>query len=770
MMAAEEAQAALPREKVRRFGVSADNARAAAELEAKQWVPPVYEKSLEEQKQLAEIIRTSRDSKLQMMFGSVQKHTFQQIIDAMSWKKVEEGESVIKEGDEGDFFYIVKSGHFDIFQTRAVVGADAGKRPVKVLEAGAGFAFGELALLYNAPRSATVIATVPSELWCLERMAFRRLVVSSSQEQFNQHVEFLSRCDIFAELTSDQIASLAEVVQEEDFDEDEAILEQGDRDNKMYILRRGEAIACIKGEKGEAEVKKYSQGDYFGEIALLLGEPRKASVYAVGPCTCMYISRDTFNGILGPLRDFLQRNMDKYQKYQEALAAGSTAMERRCSGGLGDLGVEDEACPGVLASQSSEDFSPTKTEVFDGGGQRFTTKGPLRKRDRAVQEAPEVQQPEDSEPASLKEKIEVDFQNSALVSATDTFTVHSSEVQVFGGLRLGENFTTDKKVIARSKTASVSDGTEDMYTWHTTSWLKGATHVAVLCQKGQKSASDPTPNQDNYFTLYVGPTQLYGVCDGHGPFGHLVSFRLVQTLPYFLAGSPHFGKDWEEALKGAFRSAQSDLLSFCEVHKINVQASGAAASVLVFEGPQVHIAHIGDAGVMVASWNKRDSHLVAGTKDHKPELPEERARLEAAGSEVREVAEGSYRIYIKGTSFPGLTMSRAFGDVACAGLLQEPDYQQLLLQPSDEYYAIIASDGVWEFIDYEKAVELTSKKLRLKGPRETARFLVEASRKRWAAYCGDYCDDITAVVVQWNVSEKETDDNHCIVVQRPKDQ
>ena len=59
------------------------------------------------------------------------------------------------------------------------------------------------------------------------------------------------------------------------------------------------------------------KGEYFGEIALLSGQPRKASVYAVGKATCFYITRPTFKRILGPLQSFLETNMDKYAKYQD---------------------------------------------------------------------------------------------------------------------------------------------------------------------------------------------------------------------------------------------------------------------------------------------------------------------------------------------------------------------------------------------------------------------------------------------------------------------
>eukprot|EP00445_Apocalathium_hangoei_P033813 CAMPEP_0203951986 /NCGR_PEP_ID=MMETSP0359-20131031/85737_1 /ASSEMBLY_ACC=CAM_ASM_000338 /TAXON_ID=268821 /ORGANISM="Scrippsiella Hangoei, Strain SHTV-5" /LENGTH=844 /DNA_ID=CAMNT_0050884797 /DNA_START=19 /DNA_END=2553 /DNA_ORIENTATION=- len=730
----------------RRLGVSAESAQKGAEYK-----PPVHATTAEERRQLGDIIRTSHDTKLQMMFGSVPKHTLTKIIDAMFLKTVSAGESVIDEGDVGDYFYIVKSGHFDILQTKPVDPADpqSQRQTVKVFEAGAGFAFGELALLYNAPRSATVASTVQSEIWCLERVAFQRLVIASEEERFHEYQTFLRKVDVFAELNMEEIAALADVLQEEEFQEDEAILEQDDRDSNMYILRKGEAVACIRGDQGEVEVLRYIQGEYFGEIALLLGEPRKASVYAVGPVTCLYISRDTFSRVLGPLRDFLQRNIGSYQKYQEAIAA---------------------ALPSDLrgASEATRTSDPN-LEVFEGGTMLPSRTRTVRKRDRALNSQGQDDGQgggEDDEPTSLKEKVEQDFKNPALVDVDEQFLVRNCTLQVFGGLRLGEKFKHDKRVLTECQMTPTSEGVEDVYRWKGPSWLTGSTHIAVLCQKGQKSASDPTPNQDNYFILHKGPIQIYGVADGHGPFGHLVSFRLVQTLPHFITTSQHYEKDWAACLKEAFLSAQSDLLNLCERHNVNVEASGAAGSVLVFEGPRIHIAHIGDAGAMVASWNRHDSHAVYGSKDHKPQVPEEQARLEAAGSEVREVDESSYRIYLKGTTFPGLTMSRAFGDTACAGVLQEPEYKEILLQPKDEYYAIVASDGIWEFIEYEKAVDLSAKKLRLKGPRETARFMVDASRKRWEHCCGEYCDDITAIVIQWNVSEKDADTNHSLTVKR----
>lgn len=751
--------------RARRAGVSAETAAKASD-----YAPPVHEKSAEARRQLSEIIRTSPDSKLQMMFGLVSADTFEKILDAMFLQSVAKGNNVIEHATEGEYFYIVKSGAFDIFVQKG----DSFK---KVFEAGAGFAFGELALLYNSLRSATITATVDSEVWCLDRTAFRNLVVAARADQFQAYVVFLKMCDIFQELSPEQIAALAEVLEEEEFEEDEAILEQGEKDDKMYIVMKGEAVACIKGDQGEVEVMQYVQGQYFGEIALLLGEPRKASVYALnGPCTCLYITRETFHRLLGPLQEFMKRNMEKYSKYVDAITVASAA-----------AADERPATADIPPTPSGADGVAGSLEVFEGGvslSKAPKTQAQMRKRERVKTDMANVvlkankgemgdggeksgEAAANAEPTTLKEKIAMDFKDPLLVTPDESFAVPDSQLQMFGGLILGQKFTEDKVVVLRTQESCQNDGQDSRLAWNEPQKsVKGSTHMGVVCQKGQKSASDPTPNQDNYFILHIGAVHIYGVCDGHGPFGHLVSFRLVQSLPKLLQNSPHCGKDWQLALKEAFVGAQQELLEFCKGRNINVEASGAAGSVLVFEEPEIHIAWIGDATIAVGSWNRRDSRLIFSTKDHKPNLPDERARLEAAGSEVREVDADNFRIYLPGSNFPGLTMSRAFGDTACGGVSQEPEYQQLFMQPTDEYYAIVASDGIWEFMEPNDVINLSAKKLRLKGPTETLRFLVEASRKRWAYCCGDYCDDITAILVQWNLKEKDVSTNHSLTFRR----
>jgi len=734
--------------KPRRQGVSAE----ATQDDGTEWVAPVHPKTDEERNQLRNIIKTSADTKLHMLFGSVNNTTFDKILDATFLKDFTVGEHAIEQGAVGDFFYIVKSGAFDIIVKK---GDDP---PKKVFQAGPGFAFGELALLYNAPRTATITATVESQVWCLDRTAFRNLVIKSTEAQFKEYVQFLEGINILEVLDNQERASLAEVLEEEDFETDEAIVEQGERDDKMFILRKGEAVACIQGDQGEVEVKQYKQGDYFGEIALLSGEPRKASVYAVGACSCLYITRATFLRILGPLADVLQRNMGNYENYKDAIAHAEPADAEHPE--QHDDHEEDNFEGGAVKQQKTK--IAKKRERKEDNVLDLTTKGKKLENDDI-----------DAEPTSLAEKVAQDFKNKALVDPAKEFEIAESKWWLFGGVSLGEKFTMDKALFPIPSSVGTQSDIDEVHSWDSPMRLKGSTELAVLCQKGQKSASDPTPNQDNFFIHHIGPISMYGVCDGHGPFGHLVSFRLVQTLPYHIYNNPNFGvgKDWALCLKEAFLAAQQDLVDFCQQQNINIEASGAAGSVMVMEEQTVHIAFIGDARIMLGSWNRNDSRLIYCSTDHKPENDGEKQRLEKAGSEVREIDGGSYRIYLPGSNFPGLTMSRAFGDTACNGVLREPEYHKEVMQPSDEWYAIVASDGIWEFIEGKEALTMTAKKLRLKGPRECLHFLVNASRKRWQYCCGEYCDDITGILVQWNSHEKKNSGkaaNHTLTLRQPK--
>merc|ERR1712151_576499 len=101
----------------------------------------------------------------------------------------------------------------------------------------------------------------------------------------------------------------------------------------------------------------------------------------------------------------------------------------------------------------------------------------------------------------------------------------------------------------------------------------------VHCQKGSKGFRDTTPNQDNFsITTFNNGWTLACAFDGHGPCGHIVSTRTVQTVPFFMSQSEHFHSgNWEKALVEAFEKSQKELVNHALENQWDVQAGGSTA-------------------------------------------------------------------------------------------------------------------------------------------------------------------------------------------------
>lgn len=118
-------------------------------------------------------IRTAISASL--LFKNLDDEQTRDVLDAMTEKRIpKEGVTVIHQGDVGDFFYVVEEGGFDFYIRKPGTTQGLGDRVGGV---GAGGTFGELALMYNAPRAASVVSTSPGVLWALDRITFRRILM-----------------------------------------------------------------------------------------------------------------------------------------------------------------------------------------------------------------------------------------------------------------------------------------------------------------------------------------------------------------------------------------------------------------------------------------------------------------------------------------------------------------------------------------------------------------------------------------------------------------
>lgn len=224
------------------------------------------------------------------------------------------GENIIIQGEIGDVFYLLEDGNVDVYISKK------GQPEAKVHTYTPGNAFGELAIMYNAPRAATCRAQTPCRLWALDRVSFKVIVVAAAMLKRETYMGFLKRVPLLAQLTEMELSTLADSLAEENFNDGDTVFRQGDDGDYFYIVKEGTALCSQRDAAGQSKiVATLHTGDYFGEIALLTAKPRQASVAAQGRLQVLSLDRATFVRVMGPLDDIMKRNMESYSKLSAGL-------------------------------------------------------------------------------------------------------------------------------------------------------------------------------------------------------------------------------------------------------------------------------------------------------------------------------------------------------------------------------------------------------------------------------------------------------------------
>jgi cAMP-dependent protein kinase regulator len=171
-----------------------------------------------------------------------------------------------------------------------------------------------LALLYNAPRAATISAKTEAELWSLDRNTFNHIVKNAASRKREKYEEFLKGVKILQNMDEYERSKLADAFKEEWYQPDQFVIREGEEGNTFYLIMSGEAIATKTLEPGKApvEVLRYNPGEYFGERALLKNEPRAANIIAKAQLQVVALDRHSFKRLLGPMEDILKRNLSLY--------------------------------------------------------------------------------------------------------------------------------------------------------------------------------------------------------------------------------------------------------------------------------------------------------------------------------------------------------------------------------------------------------------------------------------------------------------------------
>lgn len=173
-----------------------------------------------------------------------------------------------------------------------------------VKELGGGSSFGDLALMYNSPRAATITATSDCVLWSLDRIFFRQAMVTSSSNQIVQLSQFLSKIGLFESLGVQSLYQLARSLTKQTYDDGTYIIRQGEMGEQFYVIFKGKVRVTRTGDDGvESLLLRLVEGCVFGERAIIKKEPRAANVVAEGPVECYYLDSHNFQLMLGEIVD-----------------------------------------------------------------------------------------------------------------------------------------------------------------------------------------------------------------------------------------------------------------------------------------------------------------------------------------------------------------------------------------------------------------------------------------------------------------------------------
>ena len=229
------------------------------------------------------------------------------ILDAFEPWEVLPNTTVITQGDlNANYFYVIGNGCVEIFINDKLVA-----------ELGMGNSFGELALLYDAPRSATVKVSANSaaKLWRLDRQTFKSILVNTHERELVQRVRFLSKVPILSQLSQVEKKQLAEGMTSVMYESGKHIIREGEQGGTFFVVASGEV--SFLNRQGVEISSRGAAGSYFGEIALLKNDCRKCDVVTTQATKCLLLERKKFRQLVGKCEDILQRNMELYAQFKK---------------------------------------------------------------------------------------------------------------------------------------------------------------------------------------------------------------------------------------------------------------------------------------------------------------------------------------------------------------------------------------------------------------------------------------------------------------------
>jgi CRP-like cAMP-binding protein len=276
-------------------------------------------KTEDDKKLIADAFRANKNLSAMVQLDDAK---LQALIDVAWRENVKAGEALITEGDlSADYFYVCDSGSFKVTvaDEEDSNGNGNGQKSAEQLasqgsvvkEYSKGGSFGELALLYLVPRAATVTAKEDSAVWVIDRTNFKKELMKVSNNKIAEYIKYLDHVEVLHSLLAEEKEAVAKALVEMHFSKGDIVLQQGEKGNTFYILYEGEVNIIKDNVQVTSLAASVSRGktQFFGEKALLESEGRAATVQVASETAkALVLDRDSFNMLLGPLKDIMEKS------------------------------------------------------------------------------------------------------------------------------------------------------------------------------------------------------------------------------------------------------------------------------------------------------------------------------------------------------------------------------------------------------------------------------------------------------------------------------
>ncbi|XP_021703513.1 cGMP-dependent protein kinase, isozyme 1 [Aedes aegypti] len=239
-------------------------------------------------------------------FKNIDSLQIREIVDSMYSREFRSGEYVIHEGQAGSHLYVSAAGEFEVLKDGKFLGL-----------MGPGKAFGELAILYNCTRTASIRVLSDSRVWVLDRRVFQQIMMRTGLQRIEENVNFLRSVPLLKNLSNDVLTKIADVLEVEFYPAGAYIIRQGAAGDSFFLISQGtvKVTQRLPGCAVEEEIRILGRGEYFGEKALIKEDKRTANIIAMSPgVECLTLDRESFSKHIGDLCELHEKDYGDEQR------------------------------------------------------------------------------------------------------------------------------------------------------------------------------------------------------------------------------------------------------------------------------------------------------------------------------------------------------------------------------------------------------------------------------------------------------------------------